>query len=386
MNELEELQITEISLCGEGKNPGAAITLIKSADVDSEILEEAMILKAYFNEVLAGEKFREEARNIIEPLWDVVSILSTSIRMIYANDMKYPNKKAAIKESISQFADYIKARVDQVVTKSADSSGDLNKSKLEVTKGMDTVVTTYDQAALDKAVEEAVQKAAAPKDMEIKKLSILAKMSDIEKAYYGTLDQEDQILFLNKSTDERVSLAKAHHVEDEVLSIEGITISKAKVGKEAFGLLKTQIAEKENLQYIAKANKEFANLPGTSEEKAKVLKGIDSIQDLALRKAVYDTFEKASAAYNTGLFTEIGETGENISKAADAVNLNNLGSIDTPEKAEKALDILAKAYQKSYFTEKGEQVSISKAYSVIMDTEEGQKLYSLSRLNSKFKR
>lgn len=304
MNELENLQITEISLCGEGKNPGAAITLIKA------------------------------------------------------------------KEEV----------------KSADSSGDLNKSKLEVTKGMDTVVNTYDQAALDKAVEEAVQKAVAPKDVEVKKLSILAKMTDIEKAYYGSLDQEDQILFLNKSTDERVSLAKAHHVEDEVFTIEGTTISKAKVGKEAFDLLKAQITEKENLQYVAKANKEFANLPGTSEEKAKVLKGIDSIQDVALRKAVYDAFEKASAAYNTGLFTEIGEIGENITKAADATNLNNLGTIDTPDKAEKALDILAKAYQKSCFTEKGEQVSISKAYSVIMDTEEGQKLYSLSRLNPKFKR
>lgn len=386
MNELENLQITEISLCGEGKNPGAAITLVKSADVDSVVLEEAAILKAYFNEVLAGEKFREDARNIIEPLWDVVSILSTSIRLIYADDVKYPNKKAAIKESITQFADYIKARVDQVVTKSADSSGDSNNSKPEVKKGMDTVVNTYDQAALDKAVEEAVQKAVAPKDVEIKKLSILAKMTDIEKAYYGSLDQEDQILYLNKSTDERVSLAKAHHVEDEVLTIEGTTISKAKVGKDAFDLLKKQITERENLEYVAKANKEFANIPGTSEEKAKVLKGIDSISDLELRKAVYDTFEKASAAYNTGLFNEIGETGENITKAADAANLSNLGTIDTPDKAEKALEVLAKSYQKNYFTEKGEQVSLSKAYSVVMETDEGKQLYSLSRLNPKFKR
>lgn len=200
------------------------------------------------------------------------------------------------------------------------------------------------------------------------KSELRASMTDEHRAHYDSLTDEGQRGAFGKADagarDAAVAKAKS---ADETITVDGETFKKSEVGEATFRILKKQQdridksdaeAKKERDTRVqkeleAEAEREFPNLAGTPAEKAEMLKGIKALPE-AQREAQMKIMKSADAAMAKQL-TELGQGGRTDVSDAEA-KLQRMAK----ERSEK------------------DGTSIQKAYSAVLDTEEGKRLYEES--------
>jgi hypothetical protein len=199
------------------------------------------------------------------------------------------------------------------------------------------------------------------------KSELRASMTDEHRGHYDSLQGDAQEAFGKAAPAERdAALAKARSA-DETVTIEGETVRKSDVGDATFRILKKQqeridkearTAEAERSARVqkeleAEAEGLWPNLTGTPAEKAEMLKGIKALPEAA-REAQMKMMKSADEAM-AKQFKELGQSGQGDDSGAAA-----------------KLDKMAKELSAK------ENITIAKAYSKVLETPEGSKLYAES--------
>lgn len=221
--------------------------------------------------------------------------------------------------------------------------------------------TQMDENDIEKRLAELEQENAFYKGM--------ANLSDAEKAYMDKMDDDAKKAFMSMTSDERAKTMKKGDmkkmdnatIEKQLQDIEKRLAEKDDVikslqeGNDALSEQVTKMAEEnETLKLQKRAETEFAGLSGTVEQKAKLLKALEGIEDEDVRKMAFENV-KAKASANEALMTEVGKSGSDESDASTKLQ----------KMAEK------------YAQEKN--ITVQKAYSEVITTPEGTKLYKESK-------
>lgn len=222
-----------------------------------------------------------------------------------------------------------------------------------------TKETTMTKEEMDAAIAKAEAATA--------KANQLAALNDVEKEHLGTLTTEaDKDAFLAKSADERKSIITKKAEGDPVVykaadgteyrkSAGDVIIALVKRADASDALAKSEKEKRENAELAKRANEEFKNLPGTEAEKAALLKSLESIPDEAARKSAIAAVKAGDSAISDA-YTRKGAGG---------------GSV-TESPAVAQLDTMAKKYAAD------NKVDFAKAYTHVVNTPEGSKLYEES--------
>lgn len=346
---LKNLKIGEVSMVGQGANQGAFVTLLKTEDPTT-------ICKQMFSDVMQQMAVSDELRAILNQSWKMGDALYDSFHSILMNP-EITEKKSRMLESFNQYISAMTATI---------TNSDVIKEINKITKNEGDEMSKE----LEKEVETLKKQAETNAGLLADALA-LAGMNDVQKAYHGTLSTEDKAVFIKKTPAEMdEAIAKVEEGKEKYTTSTGTTICKSEVGEATFAIFKAQderIAkqaaelkaqdakiEKQNEEAILKsfikiAETEYPNLPGTPEEKGALLKSIDAMPED--EKATALAMFKSGNETGTGLFKEHGAGGGDTMTAVE--KLNKMAK----DKAEK------------------DSISFEKAYSEVVNTAEGQKLY-----------
>ncbi len=376
-NLLKDLSVQEVSLVGRGANAGAHVSLFKS----DESVEE--LAKQSFNEVLSEMELSEQTNQLIESLWDFSSAVRSSAVSII-RDPGVAEKKAAIKESLNQFMVAMSGLIDgtDIIKGELDISPDETTELVEFFEKNKEDIINYNKnqndeggstmselEKLKKAMEDLKKQFedAEAANVVLKDFEIISKMDDVTKAYYNSLDEDGRKVFLAKNEKEWAEEIKKSNVDDETFSAHGRIIRKSVVGEDVYEILKAQQAEidtnkdiakkeiekRETAEFTKSAETLYKNLPGEPEAKGKVLKAVNDLPKE--NKEVLETMLKAGneAMNKSKVFTEIGSEL----------------TVDE-DSAEGKLQKMAEEHAKD------NKVTYAKAYTTILKTEAGNKLYA----------
>lgn len=263
---------------------------------------------------------------------------------------------------------------DGWVSKSAGSPGDAEKGKSDMTAALKKALGLPETATDDDLAKKVAEMTTATADL-TKKLDdvtkakdaaeAIAAMSDIEKAHYDKLPDAEKPAFLALNKGLRTAAIHKAAEADQVIykasdgseyrkSDDPRLVAMAKARDEDAKVIKAEREARETAEFTKRAETELAHLPGTPAEKAALLKALAST-DEAVRKTA-EAILKAGEGAIKGAFSKIG-----------------VGKGDVDGSPEAKLNTLAKAKAEK------ENVSFAKAYSAVLDTEEGQRLYAESR-------
>lgn len=185
-------------------------------------------------------------------------------------------------------------------------------------------------------------------------LKAKAGMTDAEKAYMDKMEDEEQRKrFMSASADERKKIMSG---KDMKKSQEGEGLEKRltdleEVNKSLLEVVNKVRDENELLKLEKRAEAELPGIAGTPEQKAKLLKALESIEDEGVREMALGNLAKKSKA-NMEMTKSSGEsqTSEGASPADE---------LDAMAKAVKAEDTsltYAQAYTKALDSAKGQEI------------------------------
>ncbi len=201
--------------------------------------------------------------------------------------------------------------------------------------------------------QRGVRKMAEPTELEkmqkrVDRAEKVAELTDAQKGFFGKLAEKDADAFLAKSAEDRqtevdASIAKANEADPVVAKLEdGTEIRKSsdplliKLAKDAENSRK-EIAKLRSTNSDAtmrkRAEEELSHLPGTVDERANVLKAIESLPEDQREPAL-----KAISAGNTAMKSAFRSVGNGGSDAG-----GNGAESQGFAKAEDELDTLTKA-------------------------------------------
>jgi hypothetical protein len=250
---------------------------------------------------------------------------------------------------------------------------ELSKKLAKAQEGGDTESAKELQEELQKATAsvEAAAEAIETLTKERDDARAIAKMTPEEREFHASLTGEDQDAFLAKSTEDRSKEMKKKAESDETVQIDGQTIKKSAVGEGVFQVLKAQSdriaktekdlsAQKEandKITFEKAAEDKYPHVPGTAEERGKMLKAVSEIKDEAVRKLFDKVFEQseklAKNAFGKLGSDNSGTEKDQINKAAHdfTAKVNEIKGRDkctqgeALAKARKEHPDLFKAYQ-----------------------------------------
>ncbi len=344
---LTRLKVDEVSLVTRGANPDAHVVLTKR--LDDPFTDAATILSGTpeaefiinlvrvtkdfmsFDQIFGERKEREKAFQLMDEIFRRVGALQETFDGILMDD-KTPEKAAPLIDAVKMFqqsiatidADAVEkiAKFDPADDESAPTAGatgttpstkeaSMPGTKKSAGAGDNTgTVTDTDAEILKTKLDEtnaALEKALA-----------IAAMNDVQKAHFGSLDEDGQAAFIKLSADERkVAVEKAAEA-DETIEYEGEVVRKSECTPGMFAMMKKTIAKNlQNEEKIAKqrednevirlakvADDKYPNLPGTDDERGRTLLAISKMDDTE-RSLV----ERAlGAAAGQEIFKEAGRT------------------------------------------------------------------------------
>ena len=370
-NLVKDLTVNEVSFCGAGMNPGAHVALFKSVDPE--------VVKATFTEVLSEMELAEGVEEMIEMAFEMNHALARSLYSIIS-DEEVKDKKAAIKASLGEFVKALQGMAkNSAVFKAVEPAQWIEENREEdltvlvdlITKTLkeDNTMSKELEGKLKKAEEEAkkAKEALEKAQADLVKANTIALMTDDQKDFYKALDPKAQEEFLKLSPEEMAKKIEKAQADDETITVAGVPVRKSDVGPASFAIFKAQQKENDDLRkknekaaeiavakaYQTEAEKDFPNLPGSVEHKGSLLKAIDGLPEE--EKAASRDLLKAA---NTAMGKNFTEDGHEV----------NTGGTDAEAKLNKMAEDLA--------TKAG--ISVQKAYSQVMSTPEGAKLYEES--------
>lgn len=365
---------------------GSDATLRKYA-AGSDNSEWQDMAKAAFNDVIVQNLNRQDVRELLEP--ELERLYSAESALYEANREAMENGNAdQVRENIRQYGMFLLNTAinsgAMPATMTAEKQGD-TPSLSELPNALrntpegerDALVARVRAAWLranpDKSRDDlpAILKMGNDdmKPEEVAKLqadlvvqTALAQMTDAQKAHYATLtDDTAKDSFVKMSSEARAAHLDLLKMSDETYELStGNTLSKSAVGANMFNMLKSQDEELVKLKANAELSTfmktadsdDYKHLPGTTVAKAAMLKTV-----AGMPTEVSDTLSAALKAGNASMaksFTQSVVDGSEMAKAEDK------------------LDSLAKTYAGEH------SVSYAKAYSQVLSTPEGAKLYAES--------
>ena len=290
-----------------------------------------------------------------------------------------PKKKRIMKEfsifEISGVDDPAQAGATMTIMKSKSGEPPVKQKEAHMPKTAEELQAELTKTANDKATAEAELEKAKAKAERAEKL---AELTDAQKSYYSTLADDAKDKFLAKSAEERAAEVKSFEKNRES---EDPVIFKAKDGTEyrksddqrLVEMAKRDDAREEemrkmredaaNAAFEKSASTDFAKFKGELSTKAALSKAIAGIKDEDTRSAVKEMLKAAHNAIGLTL-TEVGHTSDDYSSDDSTTEKNSRA------KAEAKLDELAKIYAKE------KKVDFSKAYTAVLETDEGRQLYA----------
>lgn len=361
---LKGIKLGELSLVKRGACQDAKVVIFKSADGDPMV---EAIVKACCDEqgaqtfatLLTEEEARRRYWQAHEALYPVMDAFSSSIRsMIADQSLSADTRQSMIRASTEDFLITIREKAPEVETELAKliaKEADMPTIE-ELQKQLDTITANLKKA------EESLQKAEAEKA----ELVLKASMTDDEKEHLAKLSDEDKKKFTALAPAERAKAVKKSAEADEVLkTFGGVEIRKSVVGEAPFNIFKSQEEElrknREDLQkanderemvtLTKKADDELSHLPGTSVEKAAVLREVAKMPE-----AVRKTAESIFAAADKGIAAAFDTKGASTAKAA-------------PDSDQGKFDALVEK------TVADDKVSKEEATAIVMKSAEGNELY-----------
>lgn len=406
-----KLKIGHLSAVDMPAHEGAEVKVIKARVITKEdnSVEFEPMLKSAFSSALSARKLSDK----MDELWPLNGALREAAEKI-AKDDAVADKQSAMAEAVNEYLDAIRETLTceplaKAATKTEDGeefpAGDYayvpdaeapSGWKLRLTstpggdpdpaivgaaaaalgagfRGQKVEIPDADRAAVVARVRSAWVKANPDKkpeempegirkqeeaDMDLKKYKALAEMSDAQKAHYNGLSEQDQTAFIDMASDEREACVKACATDDEQFTADGGTVVvKSKVGEAVYKVLlsqqeqiRKQRDEMEMESMKKRAGEELSHLPGELTAKAKALRAINNLPD-AERDCVVAMLKAGDDASKTG-FEPAAASGEGEQLTA-----------------EQKLDKMAGDYAAKH------NVTKSKAYTEVMRTEEGRKLY-----------
>ncbi len=359
---LKDFELTEISGVDRPAQPTATMSIIKRreddpADVTTEIVK-AYCLKSHENARTFAEVLLADRVN--DAVWPMTHALSSAIRSII-EDSELTEKGAAISQAVMDFGAKMRSVVD-------DAESPLTKFAMNLIAG-EIGDNTGEGDTMPKSTETELQKKFDDATAALAAMTIISKLNDDEKAFMEGMDDKARKAFTALTSDERKGKMDLAKRDDETLVVDGNTISKSVVGDSMFAVIKSQQAQittqadkVEKAQQAAvtatmtkRADAELGHLPGTSEEKAEVLKLL------------------------AGASEEVRTTAEAIFKSADEMagkafgkQGHTTGQSAISGTAVEKLDTLAKAHA----TEN--KVDYATAYSAVIEKNEDLYLQTLN--------
>lgn len=178
-------------------------------------------------------------------------------------------------------------------------------------------------------------------------LKSIAALTGLEKTHYDSLDADAQEAFLKMSAEEKKKLVDEKEAEAEKKSLK----KSDDVRKQDLERIEKLEEQVRNNTYEKRATTELVNLAGSVEERAELLKALDSVEDKAQREALTKALDKANEV-NGSFMKELGSDDDRTSDA------------------ETKLNKMAEQHAKD------NKVSFEKGYSSVLETPEGEKLYA----------
>ncbi|QDB70585.1 hypothetical protein RSP_0003 [Pseudomonas phage RSP] len=334
--------VKELSGVDRPAHAGATVALFKCSGSLSEFV------KAFIVQDLPFTEFTPEQVTEIQKRYNEDAELAKSLESKLSGVTNAADTTDALITSISEIFGYAKEKGTQ--TPAANSGG---KSKEGDTMSPEE----------KKAFEEAKAKAA---EMEKKLAEVTAKaeMNDVQKAHFATLDDAGKAEFLkmdNAGRENAVTLAKSgnpvvYKADDGTEFRKNDDPRMVKMAQDLDTERRLAKAERERSAMLTlekRAGEELKHFPGEIKVKAALLKAVDGIADEETRSAVSGLL-KANAEKLARAFQRVGSSGGDSAGSS----------------ASEKLDSLAKARAAS------DKVSYEEAYSRVLDTPEGQELYS----------
>ena len=202
---------------------------------------------------------------------------------------------------------------------------------------------------IDDAVKAAVveiTKTDAPTEAQITERVNTAVTSAVTKAVADTKTA------MEADFAKRAEIAKA----DETFESDGVTIRKSEVGESTFKILKSQAEKLEVADFEKRATTDIPHLPGELTLKAKCLRAISKL-DKEVSEGIIAMLKGGSAAVKT---------------------MTKSSGHDLPVEARTAEDQI-EALTKAEMAKDG-KLSHAEAYTKVLDTPEGAKLYNDSQM------
>jgi len=234
---LKNIKLDRVDLVAEGANPGAHIEIFKHATEE--------LNKATFAEIQDARSLGDMLSEVCQYTWDLQDAIYSSL---YADG----DRAAEVQTSVAQFSNAVDKALaswtkGEAVGKSKDNAA-VAKVTEQLTKMKErlstirkeapvSVVATQTPEEIKKQIDDAVAKATADANAAIAK----------QKA-----EADEAIAKANKAAEEAAAKATAAEA--------ATTVEKEK---------------RERAELVVKARSEFANTPGTAEEMADILFGID---------------------------------------------------------------------------------------------------------------
>lgn len=275
----------------------------------------------------------------------------------------------------------------------ATSNGHTHEVQSAATKTADPKTPTAKSDQQENEMDKATADALVAR---LEKAEKLAALNDSDKAYLaGLATDADRDSFLALDVAKRkeqvdAAIAVAKKAAADKLAAEtdadpivyttksNVVIRKsqgdlvaqlAKRADEQDAIIEKMRADGEAVVYSKRAAAETNNLPGTEAVRVALLKAVDSIQDVEVRKGAL----AAVVAGNKALAKAFGSIGHSVvAKSTDALATEAASEGDrvAKEAAEDELDEMAKAYATEH------KVDFTKAYSAVVTTEKGRQLYA----------
>lgn len=228
--------------------------------------------------------------------------------------------------------------------------------------GEEDTMTTENTQKNEVSAEDRLQKM----EERVEYLEKYGALNDAEKAHCDSLGkQEDKAAFVAKSVEDRNAIIEkaAEENRDKKVIFKAADGTVYREGEESLAKLAKQndelakklgdtASELELERLTKRAEEVLGHLPGTVEHRVKLLKSIESIEDEEAREAALKAVKAGDEA---------------LAKAFDTIGHRDGTAEGSPE---DKLNKLAKAYQKE------NKVSFEKAYTEVIETEEGAKLYA----------
>jgi hypothetical protein len=327
-NKLSNIQISEVSFCKKGMNQHAKISLFKSVDplkveVNKYYSEYSPPDSAMdFKSILEANRKQKRLYDAREELYPLFNALTASVSSITTDtSISDSERQVKIDDSVNNFLSAVKLAIPDVEEELQKMFEDLNAGILS----------------------------GANPDGEKMSEEVNKKLAEVEKAL---AEKTEALVKAEKTVDELKAAAEKKKKEaevaksDEVLVVGEQKISKAAVGDEQFAVFKAmneRVAKAEEAAEFARLEKrasdEFAHLPGTDAEKARVLKAVSALSEDSAKyvesilKSVEEVNKKAFVTKGVAGALEVEASVAKEAKISEIMKRDNLPKGAAMEKA-----------------------------------------------------